>query len=315
VDRIYALWEYVYPDYWMGAGYFEDDKDNTDEKKLCYFTQPTGGTWSLLDKSRVDQASDILPFRKELDAYWTASDGRSLLSDAKTNKWYTYPPVEGVQVDKPGATPDQLKKYRSDLQKHFGLNPSSIKGAKGMPIFEQQPISIPNGKKAIEKYRHFIIAVALVEHALNASYTLEIDYKLGEEVKYGHVAVLTRSESSSCAGCAGRRAAGNIVHGIIHLPATHVVEIVAHRSGNDDEINHLKKHLTARLVTAAGIVYASTEDGLDTKNALDESITPELVLHSAFACLDDDKDSLGGPVDFFNWQDHGEMFSGKWKKM
>lgn len=228
---------------------------------------------------------------------------------------YTYPPVEGVQVDKPGATPDQLKKYRSDLQKHFGLNPSSIKGAKGMPIFEQQPISIPNGKKAIEKYRHFIIAVALVEHALNASYTLEIDYKLGEEVKYGHVAVLTRSESSSCAGCAGRRAAGNIVHGIIHLPATHVVEIVAHRSGNDDEINHLKKHLTARLVTAAGIVYASTEDGLDTKNALDESITPELVLHSAFACLDDDKDSLGGPVDFFNWQDHGEMFSGKWKKM
>lgn len=23
VDRLYALWEYVYPDYWMGQGYYD----------------------------------------------------------------------------------------------------------------------------------------------------------------------------------------------------------------------------------------------------------------------------------------------------
>lgn len=25
VDRLYALWEYVYPDYWLGQGYYDDD--------------------------------------------------------------------------------------------------------------------------------------------------------------------------------------------------------------------------------------------------------------------------------------------------
>jgi len=218
---------------------------------------------------------------------------------------YTYPPVEGVDVNKP-ASPAELERCRSILQKHFGFHPKSIEG---MPMFEHLPNNIPNGKKAIEKYRHFIISVALVEHALNASYTLEVDYKLDGEVKYGHVAVLTRSENSPCAG---RRAAGNIVRSIIHLPTTHVVKIVADRPTNEDEISYLKKCLTARLRTAAGFVYASTEDGLNTENALDESITPELVLHTAFACVDDNGI---GPVDLFNWEGHGTLFSGKWKKM
>ena len=26
VDRLYALWEYVYPDYWLGEGYYEKSK-------------------------------------------------------------------------------------------------------------------------------------------------------------------------------------------------------------------------------------------------------------------------------------------------
>ena len=52
--------------------------------------------------------TDLMPFRKARDAYWTAQDARSLEvgNDEVYPKYYTYLPVNGVQVDA-GATNDQ----------------------------------------------------------------------------------------------------------------------------------------------------------------------------------------------------------------
>lgn len=47
--------------------------------------QPGGGTYYQLDTSRLDQATDMLPFRKSLNSYWTPLDTASL--ELKNGVW------------------------------------------------------------------------------------------------------------------------------------------------------------------------------------------------------------------------------------
>ncbi|EJD38197.1 Di-copper centre-containing protein [Auricularia subglabra TFB-10046 SS5] len=343
VDRIYALWEYCYKDYWVGAGY--NDKETGQFK---YFTQPTGGTYYQLDHTRLDQATDMLPFvastrfggdvdeslrfRKARDAYWTPMDARSLEVGRPDvfPKHYTYPVVDGVDVSKTVSDRERVK-YRSVLQKHFGLRETVDKSKNRTrthpsPLFSNPitDILIPGGISAVQNYRHFIVSVMLNEHAYNDSYSFEFSYQHSPEEApvESHVAVLSRPKNTGCAACQGRYAEGNLVRGMIHIPSHHVVtllnNLVSGRPtdrGERDEADVIKSSFTARLVGRGGHVFATARAGQVVAEAdrLDAVITPSVKFLSAYAGLD----SLfgeEGPLSFFGWQDHEEVFAGCWKK-
>ncbi|EJD38205.1 Di-copper centre-containing protein [Auricularia subglabra TFB-10046 SS5] len=326
VDRIFALWEYCYKDYWVGAGY--NDKETGCFK---YFTQPRGSFYQL-EHTRLDQVTDMLPFRKARDAYWTPMDARSLEAGRPDvfPKHYTYPVVEGVDVSKTVSDRERVK-YRSIMQKHFGLRETVDKSknktrSHPSPLFSNPitDILIPGGISAVQNYRHFIVSVMLNEHAYNDSYSFELSYQPSpdESRVESHVVVLSRPKNTGCAACQGRYIEGGIVRGMIHIPSHHVVTLLdnlvsGHPSERNegDEADVIKSSFSAKLVGRGGHVFATARAGQVVPEAdrLDAVITPSVKFFSAYAGLD----SLfgeEGPLSFFGWQNHEEVFVGCWKK-
>jgi tyrosinase len=72
VDRLYAFWEYVYPDYWMGKGYYPE---NDATKPLINFVEG-GGTYDIPENAPITESTGLTPFRKSETEYWTSSDVR-----------------------------------------------------------------------------------------------------------------------------------------------------------------------------------------------------------------------------------------------
>ncbi|KZV94400.1 Di-copper centre-containing protein [Exidia glandulosa HHB12029] len=320
-DRIYALWEYCYPNYWVGAGY-----NNKNTGKFTYFTQPTGGTFYQLDHSRVDQATDMLPFRKARDAYWTPQDVRSLENRPDVlPKYYSYPPVDGLDVTA-SATDAQRLKLRARMQAHFGLHATVVESSyrtltHSSPFFANtilDTLHVPSGVNAISNYRHFLVSVTLNEHAFNDSYTFELVYRPStEEAEVStHVAVLSRPKSTRCAACHGRAAVGNTVRGMIHIPSSHVASLLddflIEDTTEDTEADVIKSAFSGKLIGRGGHVFATARAGQPVHEAdrLDECITPTVKFFSAYGGLCGDE----GPLSFFGWQDHREVFEGCWKK-
>jgi hypothetical protein len=157
-------------------------------------------------------------------------------------------------VEKP-VNPDDLEKYRKLLYKHFGGKPEPS----------------------------LIIAVALREHAFDESYALEITYPLkGGKVGHGHVAVFTAGKDTLCVGCQGRRAAGNIIHGIIPIPAEHAADLLrGHEDKSDEEqIGQLKDTFDAQIYLSDGVLYTETKPGGIRKQVAEQN-KPKLTLHKA----------------------------------
>lgn len=276
--------------------------------------------------------TDLLPFRKAIDSYWTSNDVRNVNSTAPTNKCscprpnpfsnshictgYTYPVVAGVDVSKP-STPAEREVHRRNLQKDFGVRASPLPGPRAgdSPILCQKPQGVPDGQVHIPNYRHVVIAVALVEHAFNQSYALEVEYKTAHGVvEYGHVAVFTRGRDTRCAGCAGRRAAGGVVHGVIHIPAEHLADVLARNKDPvdtvRDEIEFLKQSLHARIRIANGVEYIVGQS--TAGQVLDDAFAPKMSLHVAYGCHSDQGTRAEMPFDLFGWEAYGELFAGKW---
>ncbi|KAF7795791.1 hypothetical protein EIP86_006958 [Pleurotus ostreatoroseus] len=143
VDRLYALWEYVYPDYWLGQGYYDEDGN------LNQFVDQQG-TYQEQPGTALTEDSELAPFRKADGSYWTPADVRGLQPGQGQNKYYCYPPMnitfngpslggptqprEGpevpagsgsgssqvvIDVTKP-ATAEQRAQYLAALQQFYG---------------------------------------------------------------------------------------------------------------------------------------------------------------------------------------------------
>ncbi|CAG8802314.1 3142_t:CDS:2, partial [Cetraspora pellucida] len=96
VDRIFALWQGVFPDSWVPSNI------------------NINGTYTELMNTTVDGNSDLTPFRKSDTAFWTSNDVRYI-----EKLGYTYPELAKFK----GKDPKELQSYLLELYKpdpHYG---------------------------------------------------------------------------------------------------------------------------------------------------------------------------------------------------
>lgn len=114
VDRLYAFWEYVYPEYWIEKGW----KSQTGESvpfSMCIFHSVSLGHYPLSPgttdgsfyqdaNAPLDHATPLSPFRTNVLDYWTSDDARGLLDSNPTKKcrWFVHvhDPVMNVRLNR-----------------------------------------------------------------------------------------------------------------------------------------------------------------------------------------------------------------------
>lgn len=86
-------------------------------------------------------------------------------------------------------------------------------------------------------------------------------------------------------------------------------------ASEDTDAEVIKSTFSAKLVGRGGHVFATARAGQVVSEAdrLDAVITPSVKFFSANAGLDA-LFGAEGPISFFNWQDHKEVFTNCWKK-
>ena len=97
VDRLYAFWEYLYPEYWIERGWKKSDSGDIVPFGM-YISHSISlrhhscspvtdfGTFYQAPGRQVDETTQLHPFRTKASDYWTSSDARDLLSTSQTNK-------------------------------------------------------------------------------------------------------------------------------------------------------------------------------------------------------------------------------------
>ncbi|KZT27179.1 Di-copper centre-containing protein [Neolentinus lepideus HHB14362 ss-1] len=321
VDRLLALWEYCYREYWMNDGYTT--------KGTSYPWTQARGTYFEVYNEQLLPDSAMAPFRNGEDKYWTSTQARFLDKDAYP-KYYSYDEVAGVKVDQPASTADRIK-ARSALQKYYGLNPRQTAQqltATNPPLFKAQTQPVPAHHTVISNYRHFVVLARLPEHAFNRSYSFQLYQKgIGSQGKelIGTVSVFARPDHSPCKGCALRREAGSVVRGTIAVPALLIDAIIKNKEGlnhshvTDDTLaDGIKSDFVGVLVDWRGVELAEAQGGASVSSVPEGDSVPvhvapvQVVLLSAAAAHPHDDED--GPVSLFDWKNHGEIFSAGWKK-
>ncbi|KAJ4483559.1 Di-copper centre-containing protein [Lentinula aciculospora] len=313
VDRIFALWEYVYPDYWMGEGYY--DKNGT----LIKFVQPDG-TWSEAPNAAIDEVSVLEPFRNDSNIYWTSKDTHGLRSDENVQKWYTYVLTHNqvtIDVSKPSSEADRAK-YLALLQDYFGLNIEVTRRRFGIGNHPIIPVLRGSGEppsrfKEVDDYRHFIIVADILEHAYSGSYRLEL---LFNNINIGMVTSLARGLDTLCAGCQGRRQIKNRIQGTIAIDQYVVNQIYSLVEGSDRPNQEdvfkevLKLAFSARLVGPTGTVLATASIDVDPTegNALPQDKCPNITIYSSSAATHEEHEYCL----FFDDKEYGNILERKW---
>jgi len=264
VDRLYALWEYIYPDYWMGTGYKNRQGRNAN------FIQ-AGSTWDN-DKPNyaINETSDLRPFPISQSGntlkHWTSNDTRFLNSSAKTPKFYTYPPIAGVSVETPEPTVAQREALRAKLQQHFGLNPidDSKRVQSRSLLFTAPPPAPPPQTEAVPGWQRFFVDAELNPGVTDGSHMLELSAETATgTVPMGNVSVFSRGKNTKCAACKGKENdPDNRIHGIIPISTLAVDRILSadgYKPVNEKaDMDHFvsKLHLKIRAAGPARKVLA-----------------------------------------------------------
>ncbi|GJE90071.1 di-copper centre-containing protein [Phanerochaete sordida] len=327
VDRILALWEYVYPEYFMGDGYSHGENKYP-------FTQ-SRGTYNLVYNAKLVADTALAPFRTDSEdaKYWTSTGAHFL-----DGKYYSYPEVAGVKVGK-DIDNEQRIRARKALQKHYGaLDGMPLIDTEGGKIkkslFSVPAGSVPDGYTVVHDYRNFVIVVQTNEFAFNGPYAIDVYYdpvakahnrfQTKDSVYIGTVAVFARPDHSECKGCSLRRDAGSSVRGVVDIPLSIVAQMLesdkidGSKASDDDVAAALKSHLHGVIVDHSGKKIGGAVDGpLAEKDALSKAIAPELTLVSSAAAFSDGEQGAG-TLKWFDWKNHGRVFEGghrAWKSL
>ncbi|KAF9465388.1 common central domain of tyrosinase-domain-containing protein [Collybia nuda] len=319
VDRLLAFWEYVYPSYWLGKDGFETP---TGRKP---FTQ-ADGTWSEKNNAILTEVSELEPYRRSDGKYWIANDTR-FVGNSTFPKYYTYPPIDGVSLDKPTSDLQRAQDLRT-LQRYFGQKPTVVRDRQ-IPI--QQALftkdseeALPKGSEPVWNFRQFVITVEVVEHAFENSHFLEVAYtsKDGHTYPIGATAVLSRSHGTQCSACRARQHGNSKVHDTIHIPHDIVVKIMTdhdlnHKDTDDNTLcDTIRKSLKAHIISPDGATRAEATPGEGPRHgqkAIDEAIRPNLRLASANVCAIHDKnEEILHPWELYDWKDHGPVLGNEW---
>ncbi|KIJ07266.1 hypothetical protein PAXINDRAFT_121149 [Paxillus involutus ATCC 200175] len=314
VDRILALWEWCYTDYWMNDGYVHGAQNTK------YPWTQSLGTYAQVYDAVLEPTGEngtLAPFRHQDGTYWTNDQTRFLTANSYP-KYYSYKEFMGVRVDIPAFNPIQQRLARAMIAIYYGINPIQSKQRTRAPSWAHLPvpgseIEIPKNFKLIQSYRHFIVLVRLPEHAFGHSYNFNLYYK-GTLV--GTTAVFTREINSPCAACANRRANASVVRGVIYVPPNLVDEIIADKIDSpdhalEDATNLITKSFQGKLLDLSGKELASAEGGKDvavvpaTDAAVERVLPAEITLYSAAVAEHDNPEE---PVQFLDWKPHNELF-------
>ncbi|CAE6460861.1 unnamed protein product [Rhizoctonia solani] len=321
IDRILALWETVYPDYYMGHDGFVDMNG-----ELKQFKQ-RDGKWGWPNQpgsdpveSTVDLKGDtpLSPFRKGDGSYWTSDDTRWR---SNTPKNYTYKdihldqevldplgPRSGVTVQlslavgheqsRGSYNEDECRRNRACLQKLFGFNPVparqkayqalSARNAPGKLTYPRTVASLAPQCEAIHDYRHYVVRIVLDPNALGTSYLVNINYNVLNvqtgEITSGYIgsaAALIRSKDTKCGACQERNE--DETKSVYHVTIPH--ETIAHAacfSGEMNTLDLLLKSLSAEIVLPDGFKVANTPTSIPTPaTPIPDKMVPEITLLSA----------------------------------
>lgn len=112
--------------------------------------------------------------------YWTSSAARHLDSLAKVPKYYSYPEVAGVKVDKSIPLSKRIA-LRSKLREYYGLKlkasaPREHTPLANLPLYQIPNESVPEGYSLLQEFRHFVAVVQTNEFAFNSPYTVKLNY-------------------------------------------------------------------------------------------------------------------------------------------
>ncbi|KAH7886251.1 common central domain of tyrosinase-domain-containing protein [Phlebopus sp. FC_14] len=320
-----ALWEWCYPDYWMGNGYTHDG--------VAYPWTQQRGTYAQVYNEQIlpTGARGLLPpFRNEDGTYWTSEQTRFL--DPKSYpKYYSYKEFLGVKVDQPATDLKQRQDARARIAKYYTFNPQSasksINSAAWSHLSASQSdvFGLPANLKSIDGFRVFIVLVRLPEHAFNRSYSFQLFFNgTGNEHELiGSVTVFARSDHSPCQACAVRRDNGTVVRGVIPLRSSFVNQIIVNsgidrtKATLDTTSASITKSLSGKLVDTAGKLLATAKGGDDVDivpigSSTAPKVTPVEIslLSSAVAEHVDDENH---PVKLFDWKPHNDLFPSGWR--
>jgi hypothetical protein len=221
----------------------------------------------------------------------------------------------------PTTAHHQRSKWRADLQRRHGLDPHAeakkLKNSKS-PLFQgAKKEHCPKGHCHVNNYRYFVIDVELFEYGFSGSHDLTVYTHAGERI--GTVSVFSRENDASCPSCQVRRAAGNVVRGVIPVPPTIVAEILEKGGWDADEnevaIQNFKNSLRAEITKPGGPVLAhiNAANPPAALAPLPATSIPKITLRSAYAAHPDLWED--GPIKFYGWGRHDKVFDeGSWHK-
>ncbi|KAF8837814.1 Di-copper centre-containing protein [Paxillus ammoniavirescens] len=321
VDRILALWEWCYTNYWMNDGYVHGAQDTK------YPWTQSLGTYAQVYNAVLEPTGEngtLAPFRHQDGTYWTNDQTRFLTANSYP-KYYSYKEFVGIKVDTPALDPAEQRLARARIASYYGINPTQSKQRTQAPSWTHIPVpgsevEIPQNFKLIESYRHFVVLVRLPEHAFGRSYNFNLYYN-GTLV--GSTTVFTREINSPCAACANRRANASVVRGVIYVPPNIVDEIIADKIASPDgamenAVNLITGSFQGKLLDLSGKELASAEGGADvgivpaSDAAVGRVLPAEITLYSAAVAEHDNPEE---PVQFLDWKPHNELFPSGWKAL
>ncbi|KAG0692058.1 common central domain of tyrosinase-domain-containing protein [Suillus ampliporus] len=307
VDRLLALWEWSYTEYWMGSGYEHDGEQ--------YPWTQARGTYAQVYNEQLLPDGPLQPFRTEKGDYWTSSQARFLYKDAYP-KYYSYPEFVGIKVDQAATSSQERALARKKVAAYYGFDPQTT--AK-----HEDPV-VPADHTVIPHYRTFMVHVKLPEHAYNRSYSFQLHHKGNANSApqlVGTITVFTRPDHSPCQACAVRREAGSVIRGMIPIPPELIESIIKSHAGGlaaafDKTLADIKGEFVGKLVDASGSELAGAKGGLEVPqvphhDAASRRVTPvEISLVSAAVAEHVEKKDR--PIYLCDWQHHDAIFSRGW---
>lgn len=323
VDRLLALWEWCYTEYWMGSGYEHDGEQ--------YPWTQARGTYAQVYNEQLLPDGPLQPFRTGQGDYWTSSQAR-FLHEQSYPKYYSFPEFEGIKVDQAATTSQERAEARKRVQAYYDFDPQTkakrvtSHAWKHLPVPNNDDPVVPSDHTVIPHYRTFVVHVKLLEHAYNRSYSFQLHHKGNANSSaqlVGTVTVFARPDQSPCKACAVRREAGSIVRGMIPIPPELIESVIKSNGGAesgttfDQTLAHIKGEFVGTLVDATGSELAGAEGGLEGTNvpqtgrAASRRVTPVEISLVSTAVAEHGKDK-SRPVYLCDWQHHDGIFNSGW---
>ncbi|KIJ64397.1 hypothetical protein HYDPIDRAFT_90354 [Hydnomerulius pinastri MD-312] len=315
-DRLLALWEWCYPNYWIGDGYVNATGENVQWTQQMGNRKVGGG----ISEQTTAKGDYLSPFMKEDRTYWTSEDTRFLTPESGVCKYYSYPEFLGIKVNEPASVEERIN-ARTKLMAYYGYDAltakNQLKG--GVQHVAAGDFMLPAHYKVRRGFRVFQVHVRLPEFAFNGSYEFQLSYaRLGKnDLFVGPVTVFARGDDSACEACEVRRENGTDVHGVVSIPPSFVNEMIRNskidRSQLTPEITAdlIKKHLRGELkdVSTTTLAFASNSGDVVASSAeLASELAPREVTLLSSSVAEDPDDSER-PACSFDWKPHGEVFT------